>query len=302
MQMRQMGSEGPMVPVLGLGAWPIGGGMGKVEDDVAIATVRAAVDGGITLLDTAQAYRTSEATLGAALDDGYRDRCFLATKVSGDYSPSGIRSAMENSLRALRTDHVDLYQIHGPSSDYPIDASMETMLRLQEEGKTRHLGVSNYNAAQMAEALRTGRYHSNQVCYNMIDRWIEAEDAPYCEREGIGIMVHSPLAKGLLTGKYSSGYRFPEDDERSTIPRFQRGLLEDYIALADRLAEVAADIGITLVQLAIAWTMRLASVSCTLVGAKNPEQVAEHIGAAEVKLSADELERIEMILADTPEG
>ncbi len=126
--------------LIGFGAWPIGGGLGKVEKVQAIATVRAALEAGMTMVDTAQYYRTSEALIGEALQGGYRERCFLATKVSFDYSAKGIREAMENSLRALRVDQVDLYQIHGWNPTYPIEQSMEEMRRLQEEGKTRLSG------------------------------------------------------------------------------------------------------------------------------------------------------------------
>jgi aryl-alcohol dehydrogenase-like predicted oxidoreductase len=302
MEYRQLGEDGPQVPVLGLGTWPIGGGMGRLDDRIAIDTIHAAIDSGITLLDTAQAYRTSEATVGKALVGGYRDRCFLATKASRDYSRQGIVSAIEDSLRALEVDYVDLYQIHNWRPQYPIEESMETMLRLQEQGKTRYIGVSNFNADQMGQALRTARYHANQVRYNPFDRGIEAADVPFCAEQGIGILVHSPLAKGLLTGKYTPGYRFPEDDERSRFPRFQSETFARYLSVADQLGEIAQDKGISLVQFAIAWAMRLPAITCVLVGAKNPTQVQDHLGALGVTFSDDELARIERILATAPEN
>jgi aryl-alcohol dehydrogenase-like predicted oxidoreductase len=239
MEYRQLGVDGPLLPVLGLGTWPLGGGMGHVDRETAISTIHAAIDSGITLIDTAQAYLTSEATIGKALKGGYRDRCFLATKVSGNYSPEGIRSAMENSLRVLEVDYVDLYQIHSWAPWYPIQESMETMVRLREEGKTRYIGVSNFNAEQMNQALKTARFQSNQPRYNMFDRQIEAEDIPFCEHEGIGILAHSPLAKGLLTGKYTPDHRFPADDERSGFTRFQNETFAGLLAVAEQLTEVA---------------------------------------------------------------
>jgi aryl-alcohol dehydrogenase-like predicted oxidoreductase len=302
MEYRQLGKDGPPVSVVGFGAWPLGGGMGHVEEQTAIATIRAAIDNGITLIDTAQAYRTSEAIIGKALKDGYRERCFLATKVSWGYSPAAIRSAMENSLRALQVDYVDLYQIHTWKPEYPIQASMEEMARLQEEGKTRCIGVSNFDAGQMQQALQTARFHSNQPRYNLFDRQIEAEDIPFCERAGIGILAHSPLAKGLLTGKYTPDYRFPTDDERSRFPRFQGETFAQYLTVAEQLEKVARDKGLTLVQLAIAWQLRLPAITCVLVGGKTPEQVEEHGGAAGVTFSEDELARIEEILASAPAG
>ncbi|MDE2700467.1 MAG: aldo/keto reductase [Gemmatimonadota bacterium] len=302
MNHRQLGKDGADIPVIGLGAWPIGGGMGNMGDRDSIDTVRTAIDSGITLLDTAQAYRTSEATLGRALKDGYRERCFLATKVSRQYSRGDIENAIENSLRNLDVDYVDLYQIHSWNPQYPIEESMETMARLQEQGKTRFIGVSNFNAAQMQQAYDIAPFHSNQPRYNMFDRNIEAEDLDFCRQTGIGILAHSPLGKGLLTGKYASGHVFSEDDERANSSRFQGDLFARYLAVADELQSVAADKNMTMVQLAIAWLLRREEVTCVLVGAKNPDQVKEHVGAADVEFSDDELERIEKILQDTPSG
>jgi aryl-alcohol dehydrogenase-like predicted oxidoreductase len=300
METRQLGQDGPQIPVIGLGAWPLGGGMGQVDEAEAIRTIHAAMDHGITLIDTAQAYRSSEATVGKALKNGYRDRCFLATKVSFDYSPAGIRSAMENSLRDLDVDYVDLYQIHSWKPEYPVAASMETLAQLQQAGKTRYIGVSNFNADQMQPALAVARFHSNQPRYNLLDRQIEVADIPFCGQYGIGILAHSPLAKGLLTGKYRPGHQFPADDERSQFPRFQGETFARYLDVADRLQAIAAAKGITLVQLAIAWQLRLPAITCVLVGAKNTEQVLEYLGAVGVTFTTEELTEIETILADAP--
>lgn len=302
MEQRQLGQDGPLVSVLGLGAWPLGGGMGPVEEQTAISTIHAAIDQGITLIDTAQAYRTSEGVLGRALKGGYRERCFLATKVSGDYTRRAIRRAIENSLRELAVDYIDLYQIHSWRADPPVEESMDEMQRLQTEGKVRYLGVSNYNAGQMARVLRTTRFQANQPRYNLFDRGIEVIDLPFCEREGIGVLAHSPLAKGLLTGKYTPGYRFPPDDERANFPRFQGETFAQYLAVAQRLAEeIARPKGLTLVQLALAWQLRLPAITCVLVGAKDPQQVEEHLGAVGVTFTPEELDRIDAILADAPE-
>ena len=301
MQQRQLGKDGPLVSVIGFGAWPIGGGMGPVEEQTGIATTRAAIDRGITLVDTAEFYFTSESVLGKALRDGYRQRCFLATKVSFDYSREGIRQAMENSLRALAVDYVDLFQIHGWNPQYPIEESMETMARLQEEGKTRLIGVSNFDAQQMRQAMQTAPFHSNQPRYNLLYRQIEGDDITFCQQEGIGILAHSPLGKGLLTGRYKPGHQFPPEDERSNSPHFQGEAFAQTLAVAEELAQVARDKGTSLVQLAIAWQLRLDAITCVLVGAKNPQQVEEHAGAADVAFSDDELTRIDEILAGAPE-
>jgi aryl-alcohol dehydrogenase-like predicted oxidoreductase len=179
---------------------------------------------------------------------------------------------------------------------------METLARLQNEGKTRYIGVSNFNAEQMGQALGNAPFQSNQPCYNLFDRQIEAEDIPFCAREGIGILAHSPLAKGLLGGKYTPDYRFPADDERSGFPRFQGETFVRYLAAADRLQEVARDKGLGLVQLAIAWLLRRPAVTCVLVGAKNAGQVAGQLGAVGVTFGDDELARIDAILADAPKA
>jgi aryl-alcohol dehydrogenase-like predicted oxidoreductase len=286
MEYRQLGKDGPQVPVLGLGTWPIGGGMGLVDENTAIATIHAAIDSGITLLDTAQGYRTSEATIGKALKGGYRERCFLATKVSDDYSPQAIRAAMENSLRALDVDYVDLYQIHHWAPEHPIEESMEVMARLQQEGKTRAIGVSNFDAGQMAQALQVAPFQANQVRYNLFDRQIEAQDVPFCE--------------GLLTGKYSAGHQFAADDERSGFGRFKGKTFVKYLAAARRLEEIARDKGLTLIQLALAWALRLPAITCVLVGAKSPAQVSGYLGAVGVTFSDGELTRIEEALAGEP--
>ena len=217
MEHRQLTRDGTQVSVIGLGTWPLSGGMGTMDDQTATAITRAAIDSGINLVDTAQVYHGSEERLGKALKDGYRDRCFLATKVIGDYSPEAIRSAIDSSLRKLEVDCVDLYQIHHPNPSYPFDETMETLDRLREQGKTRYIGVSNFWVEHMEEALKTNHFQTNQLRYNMLDRRVEAGVLPFCERNGIGVLAHSPLAKGLLTGRYGVDHKFSDDDERAHL-------------------------------------------------------------------------------------
>ncbi|OHD74335.1 MAG: hypothetical protein A2177_05550 [Spirochaetes bacterium RBG_13_68_11] len=298
---RTLGQGGPGVSAIGFGAWPIGGGLGRVDRAAAIATVRAAIDAGITLIDTAEGYRSSEEILGEALAGGVRDRVFLATKVSFDYSPDAIRGAMEKSLRALRTDHVDLYQIHSWNPAFPIERSMEAMHRLQVEGKTRFIGVSNFLPEHLERAIGACPIVSNQVKYSLLFRDIERDGIiAWCERHGIGIIVHSPLSKGLLTGRYAPGSTFPADDERSGFPDFQGDRFTAHLAKAERLAVIARAKGISLVQLAVAWTLAPPVVSCTLVGAKTPDQAREHVGAADISFTPRELADIEAALVEQP--
>ena len=291
---RALGRGGPLVSALGFGAWPIGGGMGRVERNAAIDAVRAAVDRGITLVDTAEAYHSSEEIIGEALRDGYRERCFLATKVSHDFSPHGIRKAIEKSLKALRVAQVDLYQVHSWKDRFPVERTMEEMRRLQDEGKTRFVGVSNFDAEQMARAAAVCPVQTNQVRYNIFQREIEDKTAPWCEEHGVGILAYSPLAKGLLTGRYTPASVFASDDERSNVyPEFSGALLKEHIEKAERMKAIARDKGIGLIQMAIAWTLRRSVVSSTLVGAKSAAQVKDHVGAMGVTFTAEELARID---------
>jgi aryl-alcohol dehydrogenase-like predicted oxidoreductase len=204
---------------------------------------------------------------------------------------------MENSLRALRVDHVDLYQIHGWNPANPIEESMEEMRRLQEEGKARFLGVSNFLPEHMERALKVCPFSANQVRYSLLFRDIEAGTIDFCQQHGIGIIVHSPLAKGLLTGRYTPASTFPADDERSGFPDFQGELFALHLSKAERLKQIARAKGINLVQLAIAWTARLPVVSSVLVGAKDAGQVAEHVGASGVRLTKAELDQIDRALS-----
>ena len=296
---RQLGADGPEVSALGFGAWPIGGGMGRVDERNAIRAVHAALDSSITLIDTAQAYKVSEHVVGKAIR-GRRDKVFLATKVSGSYSRDAIRRAIDASLVALKVDYVDLYQIHGPSSTDPIEDAVDELSRLQRQGKARFIGVSNYDAEQLKTALGVARIQSNQPRYNMLARHIEETDLPFCEERGVGILTHSPLGKGLLTGRYRADHRFPDDDERSRMERFRGGTFRRFVEVTDRLNEVARDKGVTLVQLAIGWQLRLAAVSCVLVGPKSADQVADYSPAVDLRITDDELARIDAILGDAP--
>ena len=300
MKYRRLIRDGTKVSVLGLGTWPLGGAMGQMDDKTAITVTRRAIDHGINLIDTARVYLESERRLGKALKDGYRDRCFLATKVMGDYTPASINAMLETSLRELDVDYVDLYQVHHPDPNFPFDETMEIMARLREAGKTRYIGVSNYRVDHMRQAWQGAPFHTCQPRYSMFYRPVEYDVIPYCEKNRIGVLVHSPLAKGLLTGRYRAGHQFAQDDERSQLRRFQGETFARYLAVADQLSQLASDKGITLVQLSIAWVLRLNAVSCLLVGAKTGEQIEEHLGAVDVTLSNDETRRLDAILQDTP--
>jgi len=297
MELRQLGKKGPMVPTICFGAWPIGGGMGRVDTKQAISTIHAAINEGITFLDTAQQYNSSESILGEALK-GYRERVFIATKVSGeDHSESHIRSAVDNSLRALNTDYLDLYQLHSPQPKWPIDQTMSILTRLKDEGKIRYVGISNFSASQTKEAIQYTNINSSQPRYNLIFPK-EQETIKYCGDNGIGVITHSVLAKGLLGGKYKPGHEFAKDDERRLFNFFRGDLFVQITNITSALDSWARDNGRDIAQLAVAWVLANPLVTSAIVGMKTPLQVSQVSPAAQWKLSKSDLEEIQKILGD----
>jgi aryl-alcohol dehydrogenase-like predicted oxidoreductase len=289
---------GPAVSMIGYGAWPLSNNMGTVSERDAGASVEESLARGVMFFDTAEVYGPSEERLGPLLKP-HRERIFLATKVSGsNLSAEHVREAVESSLRRLQTDVLDLYQIHWFDHRQPLEEGLEAMAALQAEGKIRYLGVSNFDVPQMERALKVAPIQSLQPRYNMFDREIEAAILPFCREQGIGILAHSPLAKGLLAGKYRPGHVFAQDDERSRFDRFQGERFAAYIAKADRLKTIAEARGLTLPQLAVAWTLRQDTVTVCLVGAKDAKQARENAATGDVVLTAEELARIDAILAE----
>jgi aryl-alcohol dehydrogenase-like predicted oxidoreductase len=268
--------------------------MGMLPEKQIVATIHAALDHGVTFIDTAEGYRTSESVLGKALV-GNRDQVFLATKLSGDHSLEHMNRAVEASLRALRTDYIDLYQLHSPNPEYPIEQTMEGLLQLKEQGKIRYIGVSNFSAEQHAEALQYGHVDSSQPMYSMLVRTEEEAVLPFCEAHGIGVMVHSPLAKGLLTGKYTLDHEFAQDDERSWMAAFQGERFASALRVVDKLKAWASVQGHSPVELAIAWTLANTAVTSCIVGAKIPEQAIQNAKAAQWVLTLDDLWEIDQI-------
>jgi len=298
-EQRQLGRNGPSVPVIGFGAWPIGGGMGAVDERDAIRTLHHAFEQGVTLVDTAEAYRTSEGVVGRALAawSGPRDRVFVATKVRGDDLSAGhIAEAAEHSLRQLGVEAIDLLQAHSWDAQHPIDETMQAFEKLVTSGKVRYVGVSNFEVPQMEAAGRVRPIQALQPRYNLLDRQIEAAILPFCEQSGIGVLAHSPLAKGLLTGRYEPGHVFPADDERAQMARFQSGELSRWLALTTPLSRWANERGHTLLELAIAWVLSHPAVTVCLCGAKSPEQVDDHVRAASWRLSSEDRRDIDRIV------
>jgi aryl-alcohol dehydrogenase-like predicted oxidoreductase len=301
MKQRQLGANGPRITSLMFGAWPVGGGLGAVEESTAIATIHAALDLGITAIDTAEIYRSSERRLGKALVGRRREQVFITSKVSYfPYNRERVREALETSLRDLQTDYVDLYLIHQPARFGTMEDAMAALAEVQQSGKARYVGLSNCNVEQMEEARRYHPIQANQVDYNIFNQVAGEEILPYCQKHDIGAIIHSPLANGLLTAKWRTGHVFAQDDLRHGSQRLQGELFGQFIELANELARLAHERGMTPVHQAIAWVLMNPAVTSCILGSKSPQQVSEQVGGADVHLGEDHLRQIAEIAARAP--
>jgi len=316
MEYRHLGKSGLVISEIAYGNWITHGD--QVEEQAAAACVRAALGEGITAFDTADVYAggRAEEVLGRALHGVRRESLEIFTKV---YWPMGsgrndrglsrkhITESLHASLRRLQTDYVDLYQAHRYDHETPIEETMRAFDDLVRAGKVLYVGVSEWRAEEIAAALRVAgelgldRIVSNQPQYNMLWRVIEPEVVPLCEKEGIGQVVFSPIAQGVLTGKYLPGAAPPADSRATdaTGSRFIRRWLEDdTLTAVQRLRPLADEAGLSLAQLAVAWTLQNENVSAAIVGATRPEQVRENVKAAGVRLEAGLMSRIDEVLGD----
>ena len=311
-----MGRSGVKVSEVSLGSWLTYGG--SVAEEQARACIHKAYELGINFFDTANVYMrgAAEEIVGRALEGFERDSYFLATKV---YFPMGegpndrglsrkhITEQCHASLKRLGVDYVDLYQCHRYDEDTPLEETLRAVDDLVRQGKVLYVGVSEWTADQIADALRLAkemnldRIVSNQPRYNMIQRQIEAEIIPLCGREGVGQVVFSPLAQGVLTGKYLPG-EAPEKGTRAADPesnRFMQQLMnEEVLSAVDRLRPVASDAGLSMSQLALAWILAHDNVSSTIIGASRPEQVEDNAEASGVRLSPEIVSEIDNTLKD----
>ncbi len=310
MEYRALGESGLTVSVIGMGCWPMAGvGWTGIDDNASLAALDAAMDGGITLIDTAYMYGRSgesERLVGRAIA-GRRDQIVLATKCGlywdgttllRDSSRKRVLEQVEESLRRLNTDYIDLYQVHAPDEETPFEETATTLAELKEQGKIRAIGVSNYDAAQMEEFARHAPLHSDQPPYNPLIRDIEAEILPHCRKNNIGVVSYWPLYKGLLTGKYGRGHRFPEGDSRNEDPRFQGEALDRTLDSLDRLKPIADEYGKSLAQLVIHWTARQPGITSVLCGATRPAHVEQNIEAVGWQLSDEHRGQVDGIIAE----
>jgi len=304
MQYRTLGISDLRVSKVGLGTWALGSDFfGETDDQRSINAIQAAIDNGITLIDTAPAYGDghSEKVVGQAIK-GRRENVVLATKcgVKRDgksfnitLKPDSVRQEVDDSLRRLDVEVIDLYQIHWPDKDTPIEDTLEVLLRAQEAGKFRYLGLSNFKPDQMDEVNEIAEFVSLQPQYSLLHRKIEGGTLPYCRENNIGVVSYGTLAGGILTGKFTEIPDFDEEDRRSDFYNyFQEPTWTKVQQLLDVLRDIATDRNVPVPQVAITWAAQQPGITSPLVGAKTADQAASNAKAGEWDLSEDELARI----------
>ena len=309
MEYRNLGESDLQVSAVGFGCWETGGEYGDYQDSAVIAAVHRALDLGVTLFDTARGYGfgRSEELLAEALG-AHRKDVVVVSKVGiykdadGRYRRDSSRAALlqglEQSLRSLHTDFLDLLLVHWPDRTRPVSEAMETLNEIHRSGKARYVGVSNFHAADLREAAPHAHLVTNQVGYNLFDRRWEHEMFPTAEALGLGVMAYGPLAHGLLTGGLSHGEQFQETDWRARGDVFGQPLLEPdnlpaNLAVVEKLRELAAPLGMSVSQLAIAWVLHDPAVGVALTGCRTASEIEENAGAAGRTLGASTLAAID---------
>ena len=325
MEYRSLGKSEIKISTVTFGAWAIGGWMwGGADEKDAIDALETAIDLGMTSIDTAAVYGfgKSEELVGQVIYNK-RDKVqimtkyglrwntkegafyFKSTNAKGEAvsihrfaGPKSVIKECEASLERLKTDYIDLYQIHWNDPTTPIEDTMEAVLRLQEQGKILKAGVSNYSVEQMTQADTVIDIVSNQVPYSMVLRDIEKELVPYCLKTGKSILAYSPLQRGILTGKITQDYKFNEGDHRPQTPYFRKPNVTRINNFLKKIKPIAADNNISLTQLVIYWTIQQPSVTSALVGARNRKQVEENVRAGEIHLDDEDIKTINNHLKD----
>ena len=314
MSTRRLGNSDLNITPVGFGAWAIGGtgydfAWGKQDDADSIAAVHRSLELGVNWIDTAPVYGTghSEEIVASALKEWRGSRPYVFTKcvmrwdekgrVTTVFNRDSIRRECGDSLRRLQVDVIDLYQMHWPPADNGpgLEEAWQTMAALQKEGKVRWIGVSNFTVAQIERAKKIAPVTSLQPSYSLIHRQVETETLPYCEKQGIGVIVYSPMASGLLTGAMTRerAAKLPDDDWRKHSPEFREPNLSENLKLVERLKNVAARYGRSPGEVAIAWTLRLPAVTGAIVGARNATQAEGVMRAGELKLTPQDIAEIE---------
>ena len=311
------------VSTICFGTWQFSGEWGSSEEKESTDAMRRALDLGINFFDTAQAYGfgASEQLVGKALEPeikSRREEIVLATKgglrpegdgVVRDASRDWLRKGVEDSLRFLRTDYIDLYQVHWPDENTLAEETAGALQEMVEEGRIRYVGVSNFDAPQMAEFEKFRKLDGLQPPYHLFRREIEDGILPYCQEHGVGVLVYGPIAHGLLSGNMTPDTQLDEDDWRASSPLFQGDNFRTNLEKVEQLRQFAEERGHTVPQLAVAWTLANPAVDVAIVGARRPDHIDGTAPAADIDLSEDELRRIDdimqgavMVGGPSPEG
>ena len=289
-----------------LGRWAIGGTMWSDYDEKnAVKAIEAAIDNGVNTIDTAPAYGAGHAeVLTGSVISGKRDKVIIASKCGLDIEngmrknlkPEFIRYDLEQSLKRLKTDYIDLYQIHWPDSSVDIEDIMESLMRLKDEGKIKYAGLCNYTGAELEAAVNCGGVVSLQPNYSLLERGIEKGDVPFCIDNGIGIISYGSLGAGMLTGKYREHPQFRKNDARSFFYRFfKKEYWPAVKGVVDTLINIAEKKGVSPGQAALAWNLTKPGISAAIVGARSAEQMIDNIGGASITLSQDEMGELDRV-------
>ncbi len=309
MKTRQLGKDGPHLTEIGLGTWAIGGpwewGWGPQDDEDSIRTIHRALDVGINWIDTAAVYGLghAEEVIARALN-GKRKEVFIATKcglvwddqgrVERNNRPESIMRECEASLRRLNTDYIDLYQIHWPDDNVPVEDSWEAMIRLREQGKVRYIGVSNFDVPLLERCEALQHVNSLQPPYSLLNRKVEKAILPWCRKHGVGVVAYSPMQSGLLSGRFDKS-RLAPDDWRHKSPYFKEPQLSRNLAFVEELKPIARKYGKTVAQLAIAWVLMNPAITSAIVGARRPDQLEEIVGGAGWQIASEDMKQIEKL-------
>ena len=311
MEQRQLGTSGLTVPALGLGCMGMSAFYGETDTDESIATLHRAIELGITFFDSAELYGPydNEELLGRAFA-GRRDEVLIATKFgvkpkadgpagrSLDGTPENVRQSLEGSLKRLSTDHVDLYYQHRMDPDTPIEETVGALAELVQEGKIRHIGLSEAAADTIRRAHAVHPVAAVQFEYSLFSRDVEDEVLPTLRELGIGLVAYSPLGRGFLSGRFSSADELDADDWRRTQPRFQGENAERNLELASAVADLAAEKDVTPAQLALAWVLAQGDDIVPIPGTKRRSYLEQNAGALDVELSDDDLARIGEVIGE----
>jgi aryl-alcohol dehydrogenase-like predicted oxidoreductase len=302
MEKRRLGESELYTSVIGFGGWAAGkSGWGNVEERDIMEAIKTAYDHGVNFFDTAPfyGYGESERILGKTLKP-VRDKVIIATKFGivwdnkgnfvFDASRKNILREIDASLKNLGTDYIDLYQVHWPDHKTPIQETIETLNELVQSGKIRYIGVSNFSVEQMEEARKYANVVSLQSQYNLLQRGVEKAEYPYTERVGMGFIPYSPLAQGLLTGKFTKETKIPENDVRCQFnPLFKEGEFEANLEKVEKIRTIVDRYHKPMAQVAVNWLLAKPAVATVITGAKNKEQVIQNVAAAEWKLESEDV-------------